>query len=111
MGLWSGGEARAGLRSGGGVEGGAVVRGRGGRVCGEARRLRKVWVRSVRGVAAGCAEGAEGAKGAEGAEGGGDGGRGSLVCLRTCETLFEGSLCLATIIDASWPGAGEGSRG
>ena len=47
-----------------------MVRGRGGRVCGEARRLRKVWVRSVRGVAAGCAEGAEGAKGAEGAEGG-----------------------------------------
>ena len=30
-----------------------------------------------------------------------------LVCLRTCETLFEGSLCLATLIDASWPGAGR----
>ena len=30
-----------------------------------------------------------------------------MVCLRTCETLFEGSLCLATLIDASWPGAGR----
>ena len=27
--------------------------------------------------------------------------------MRTCETLFEGSLCLATLIDASWPGAGR----
>ena len=66
MGLWSGGGAAG--------------------VCGEVRRLRKVWVRSVcgvwlRGVAAGCAEGAEGAKGAEGAEGGGDGGRGVLAGL------------------------------
>ena len=60
-----------------------MVRGRGGGVCGE------------------VAEDGLGGCGAEGAEGGGDGGRGVLLCLRTCETVFECSLCLATLIDAS----------
>ena len=88
-----------GLRSGGAsrVRGGGQGEGRRG-VCGEVRRLRKMGaedaerVRRMRRVRRVRREVMEDV--------------GCCWCLRTCETLFEGSLCLATLIDAFWPGRG-----